>query len=282
MKRQMFLPMLGDCPYFCFAESAGWYSGEGRHRAVRSSGEMNKLFNLHLVISGKGYVEWNGKLFCLGEGDAFLYFPGQEQHYYSSEEEPWEIRWVHFYGKGLAAFMTELGFHRTPIWTLKRRGRLEQDLHRLLMELEEYRLLRPAVISEKTYRIITGFTVLAEPLGNKKNQGRAGLITSLLPELESCSHRTFILEEWADKAGLSVYYFCRLFKKITGMTPLEFVTLCRLQSAKQLLLERPELHVAEIARSSGYNSASYFNSKFLESEGMTPTDYRKLMALKGR
>ncbi|MNI98530.1 DNA-binding transcriptional regulator AraC [compost metagenome] len=65
------------------------------------------------------------------------------------------------------------------------------------------------------------------------------------------------------------------------MTPLEFVTLCRLQAAKQQLLEKPEQQVADIARRCGYDNPSYFNRRFMESEGMTPTDYRRLMLLRG-
>jgi AraC-like DNA-binding protein len=281
MKRHMFLPLLGDCPYFCFAESAGWYMDDPWHRAIRAGGEMGRLFNLHVVVSGKGTVEWNGHKHVLGEGDAFLYFPGQEQCYYSSEEEPWEIRWVHFYGRGMAEYLMDMGFHHSPIHTMKRKGRLEKDLHRLLLELENYRLLRPAVISEKTYRIVSGFVELAEPLRTRKSPDKREAVAALLNELEASSAKEFVLEEWAAKAGLSVYYFCRVFKQTTGMTPLEFVTLCRLQAAKQQLLERPEQQVADIARRCGYDNPSYFNRRFMESEGMTPTDYRRLMLLRG-
>jgi len=61
------------------------------------------------------------------------------------------------------------------------------------------------------------------------------------------------------------------------MTPMEFVTLCRIQAAKQLLLEKPEWTVKQVALESGYQSASYFNKRFLEQEGLTPTEYRERM-----
>lgn len=60
------------------------------------------------------------------------------------------------------------------------------------------------------------------------------------------------------------------------MTPSEFVTRARLQRAKQRLLERREANIGEIALEAGYPSASYFNKRFQEHEGMTPTEYRKL------
>ena len=60
------------------------------------------------------------------------------------------------------------------------------------------------------------------------------------------------------------------------MTPMDFVTRCRLQAAKQLLLERPDDTVAAIAMSAGYTNASYFNKRFMAYEGMTPSEYRRL------
>jgi AraC-like DNA-binding protein len=280
MERQLFLPIVANCPYFCFAESAGWYKEVPEHHVDRAFGEL-RLFNFHLVVGGKGYVEWGGKTYTVSAGDGFLFFPDQEQRYYSSKDEPWEVRWMHFYGKGLAAYFTELGFHRAPLWTFSGWEQLEKDQHRLLTELEEHRLLRPSVVSEHTYRILAGIVERGAPLTSRVNREHIQVLSALLPEMEAESPTPFILKEWAERAGMSVYSFCRLFKKTTGQTPLEFVTLCRLQSAKQLLLEQPGWTVAEIARRTGYGQASYFNRKFMESEGMTPTDYRRIMGLRG-
>lgn len=60
------------------------------------------------------------------------------------------------------------------------------------------------------------------------------------------------------------------------MTPMTYVTLCRLQKAKQWLLEKKEMTIRQISFDAGYPSTSYFNKRFLEQEGMTPTEYREL------
>jgi AraC-like DNA-binding protein len=57
---------------------------------------------------------------------------------------------------------------------------------------------------------------------------------------------------------------------------MDFITLCRLQAAKQWLLERKETTIREIAMDAGYPSVSYFNRRFLQHEGVTPTAYRQL------
>ncbi|WP_370636255.1 AraC family transcriptional regulator [Cohnella sp. CFH 77786] len=42
--------------------------------------------------------------------------------------------------------------------------------------------------------------------------------------MQKNSHLPFVLEEWANQAGLTPNYFCSLFKKVTKMTPLAYIT----------------------------------------------------------
>ncbi|UUZ79193.1 helix-turn-helix transcriptional regulator [Paenibacillus sp. P26] len=116
----------------------------------------------------------------------------------------------------------------------------------------------------------------AEPKSAGKAPEAPDKITPLLPLMQAAACKPFDLDYWAAQAGVSTYYFCKLFKKTTRMTPMTFITLCRLQMSKQWSLEKQELTVREIAAEAGYPSTSYFNKRFLEQEGMTPTEYREL------
>jgi AraC-like DNA-binding protein/ligand-binding sensor protein len=72
---------------------------------------------------------------------------------------------------------------------------------------------------------------------------------------------------------LSRFYFCKLFKRTTGMTLTEYVTRVRLEKAKTLLVD-PSLRVSEIVYASGFGSIPRFNSVFKRYLGMAPTAYR--------
>lgn len=100
-------------------------------------------------------------------------------------------------------------------------------------------------------------------------------VVNLLPKMRELSSKPFDLSFWADELNISTYYFCKVFKKATGMSPSHFVLLCRLQKSKQLLVERLDWTVKQIAIESGYPSISYFGKVFLENEGVTPTMYRE-------
>ncbi len=275
MQRQSHLLTLPDNPFFCFPESVGNYWNHPQHYTFREAGSLNN-FNIHYVESGKGYVEWDGETHTLEAGEAVLYFPLQRQHYYSSKDEPWNIRWVHFYGHGLQEYMVERGFRRSQLWVLRNRSAWEKAHEELLLEAEQHRMLHPSKLSSLTYAILAAFVEQAMPLAGNKSAASSRRIIELLPLMQQEASQPFILEHWADLAGVSPHYFCKLFRSEMEMTPVEFVTRCRLQTAKQWLLERKDANIGQIAMDAGYPSVSYFNKKFMKHEGMTPTLYRQL------
>jgi AraC-like DNA-binding protein len=168
--------------------------------------------------------------------------------------------------------------HRSLVWTLRQPSDWEEAHEQLLSEAERNKMLRPTRLSAFTYAVVAEFMAQAEPLTQNSPAGADAYerIVRLLPVMQSKANEPFLLEEWAEAAGVSTYYFCKLFRKATHMTPMEFITRCRLQTAKQRLLERKEAPIGAIARDAGYPSASYFNKRFQEYEGMTPSQYRKL------
>lgn len=275
MIRQVLLPILKKEELMILPESVGLYESAVQHDVYRSEGSLDN-FSIHFILSGTGFVEVEGKKFTLKRGDAFLYFPQQQQRYFSSKSDPWTVRWVHFYGSPIHTYLSETGFGRFTLWRLTDLDPLLQAHDQLLQEAEKNSFLQLATLSTLTYAFFSAFTSNAVPKESHSRQEMDLRIQELLPKMKEKAPEVFDLECWAGEAGVSTYYFCRLFKRVTQMTPMAFVTLCRLQWSKQLLLEEKHLTVKEIAEKSGYMNQSYFNKVFLENEGLTPTQYREM------
>lgn len=94
--------------------------------------------------------------------------------------------------------------------------------------------------------------------------------------VESHIHAPLGLREVAEEVHLNASYFSFLFKEQTGMTFLEYVTRCKLQKAKELLLATA-LPVGEISTQVGYLTSKYFIKLFKENTGISPSQYRKQM-----
>lgn len=81
------------------------------------------------------------------------------------------------------------------------------------------------------------------------------------------------LEDLADTAVFSRFYFARAFRGITGTSPGRFLTAIRLYEAKHLLLET-QTTVTDVSYQVGYNSPGTFSTRFTKSVGMSPARYR--------
>ncbi|THF77778.1 AraC family transcriptional regulator [Cohnella fermenti] len=274
MNRQYFLPPFEEYGFFCFPHSSGFYVKPDSHTVTREEGVRD--FSLHFVTGGKGYLELNDTLFTLKQGDVFLHHPHERMRYYTSDDDSWDIHWMQFNGSGLADFLLQRGFHGSSLWYMKDNAMLEQAFLELLDELEQHSFMRPARISALAYGVLVEFVSGAIPFSTKRGMQNVDRIIHLLPFMQKNAHLPFILEEWADRVQLTPNYFCSLFKKVTRMTPLAYMTKCRIQLSKQLLLGHPQMAIKEIAIDSGYPSVSYFNKIFMQTEGMTPTEFRNL------
>lgn len=74
------------------------------------------------------------------------------------------------------------------------------------------------------------------------------------------------------KFGYSESYFCRCFKSVTGLSPMTYIRIQRLEKARELLHKQTISH-AEIAAQCGFTNANYFARCFKSYYEMTPTEY---------
>ncbi|MEV4315281.1 AraC family transcriptional regulator [Actinocrispum sp. NPDC049592] len=82
-----------------------------------------------------------------------------------------------------------------------------------------------------------------------------------------------VLDDLARAAGCSRFHFVRSFRTAYGHTPGRYLTLRRIERAKDLL-RSVNLTVTEICMLVGFSSLGSFSSRFTEVVGMSPTEYR--------
>ena len=84
----------------------------------------------------------------------------------------------------------------------------------------------------------------------------------------------YSLEDYAEMCLMSKYHFLRVFKDITGRSPIEYRNTIRLEHAKDLLADTDDT-VNEISMSVGYTSGAYFCNTFKNKFNILPSEYRK-------
>lgn len=88
------------------------------------------------------------------------------------------------------------------------------------------------------------------------------------------------LDQVVKHVNVSRFYFCKLFKKATGLTLTEYVARVRIEKAKALLSD-PTSRISEVVFASGFGSIPRFNTVFKRYVGMPPTEYRATLRSSG-
>ncbi len=81
-------------------------------------------------------------------------------------------------------------------------------------------------------------------------------------------------DELARLTGLSIVYFRKLFKQVTGTPPINYIQNLKMRKAKEML-KSDYSSIADIACSLGYNNVYEFSKSFKNYVGVSPSMYAK-------
>ena len=104
------------------------------------------------------------------------------------------------------------------------------------------------------------------------------VITAVMTYINNHYRDELSLEDVAQFAGFSRYYFSRSFKRQTGYSFKDYLCQKRLQVAMDLLI-RSNTPMREVAIESGFGSVATFNRVFREKKGCTPSQYRTIYGI---
>jgi len=138
------------------------------------------------------------------------------------------------------------------------------------------------VLSPKQYEsIVKMLSIFAEHLSMVSNQVllqhqnfEPAVITRAKAYIQQNQAEDLSLGQVAKAVNTSVFYFCKMFKKATGINFTDYLSRVRIEKAKNLLLN-PNLRISEIAYEVGFQSLTHFNRVFKKLLGQSPTEYRE-------
>ena len=188
-------------------------------------------------------------------------------------------------GENLVAFLqTGQILSHTPTkkqFTTVTRSILKYGTDVDLKSLEEA-WFQSRVVPKKQYEsILRLLSIFAQHLSAVSNQLMVKEESAEAPAISRA--RQFIADHHADEMSLdevaksvnmSAFYFCKMFKKATGMTFTDYLARVRVEKVKNLLLN-PHKRISEAAFEAGFQSLSQFNRVFRRIAGEAPTAFRE-------
>lgn len=255
--------------------SCGNYKVKNRAEVRTSRPKGRKDYQLLYIAAGQGHFFINGQERVVSAGNIIVYLPGQPQEYVYFKDDKTDVYWVHFTGsdveKIIDYYNIRLSENIIYIGT-------SPDYQWLFGQIiQEMQLCRPR-FEELISLLLRNIFILISRNLIKANRAD----NSLENEVELAMHyfrenyRSEInVEDYALTRGMSASNFYRVFKQISGSTPLQFILKLRLSNA-QNLLENSNLSIAEIASAVGYENPLYFSRLFNKHIGVSPSEYRKM------
>jgi AraC-like DNA-binding protein len=158
---------------------------------------------------------------------------------------------------------------------------LKVDRREAAQQYNETPVVQPGEY-QATIRLLQFFAdqlgVLANQILLQQKDSEPAQITRARQYIEANSHEDLSLALVGKHAGMSTFYFCKMFRKVTGVHFARYVSCVRVEKAKNLLLN-PNYRVSEIAFEIGFQSLTHFNRIFKNIAGQSPTEYRRHLSV---
>jgi len=257
---------------FFYLQSLGYFFCDSEYYTKR---EGYRSYLLIYTISGKGYAKYRGKSYEIKAGQVLLMDCYDYQEYRTDTTELWQFKWIHFNGSTSAEYFNLIYDRFGPVIDMYGRLRLLECLDEIINQVTQNNFHLEVNISKFIMEILSEL-LLSD--AQKKEELEFKIlnenIKSALELVENNYEKDISLKDMASAACSSEFHFSRVFKRVTGYSPYEYLLKYRINRAKSHLKDS-NLTVEEIAGLVGFGSISNFIRTFKSLEEMTPLKYRK-------
>ena len=226
-------------------------------------------FLLFYVAKGKEHFFLDAETVA-DEGSFIFFRPHEKQKHIYKEEKTGEFYYVHF---NAPLDFDLFGFASSFVYNSKLSTSVCDLFEEIISELQRK---QPAYEKICVSKLFTLLSVLERKTKKESSlQSRYfDKISFVIQKMNKEYEKNYTLDDYAKICNMSKFHFIRVFKDITGASPLEYRNTIRIEHVKEQLIDT-NMSISEIAERSGYASASYFCDAFKKRMGVSPSDYRK-------
>jgi AraC-like DNA-binding protein len=241
------------------------------------TGHQRDTYLLWVVVKGRGTLDARGVVHPVRAGDCFwmrLREPHRGRH---QPRTPLTVPWASF------ELVDERG--KTIPWSPELEAALP-PLHRRLQDLPFVtRLFQRAIeaFQEGAFRAANhwlGVTLMeatrddGAPHLSGLQREQAEQVEAFCQRIREAPAHPWRVDDMAGECHYTPDHFTRIFQRIKGVTPREFIVQARLDEAKGLL-QLSSYSITRIADMLGYHDVYHFSRQFKQKTGSAPSAYRR-------
>jgi len=233
----------------------------------------HRAFHWLATVSGRGRLEWGGRVIELEPRQGVLWAPNWP-HRYRASDAAWSTEYLTFLGPlagtVVATFPLPLGVPLT--WSSD--SPLASALSRWAKAYASSAPGSPGSRSAELYHFLTLLKDHARPVSN------TGLGFDRLAPLwryvdDHLDDPQLSVDDLARVVHVSSRHLCGLFARAGHVAPYQYLRQRRIARARELLVERRDWGVKEVSYHVGYRDPSHFIYAFRQLVGQTPDQYRR-------
>lgn len=254
-----------------FARSALLYAAYVGHSFCDHTYAVNRhqceYYMLAVIDSGGMFFQYNGERLEVHAGEVVL-FDCRKPHTYGAIDSV-SFRYLYFCGGSSDAYYQLLAGVDGRLIHAEYSVEVEDALERI------FALVTDAVydehrVSVQLYRILAELADSHSGCQSVQNMA----VLHAIAYMEHHFSEKLTIEQIASQVNLSEYYFSRLFRRCTHLSPHAYLIKLRITMARRLLAASQK-SVEHIAEECGFRSTTNFIRSFREHVGCTPKQFRR-------
>jgi AraC-like DNA-binding protein len=251
----------------------GYFPSSATHHRNKYQGSRDNI--LIYCIRGSGQCVISSKRFTVSANE-YLIIPATRKLvcFWPDQNDPWTIYYVYFTGPDIPAFNKALNINLTKgpvpvafnntgiaiwhnIFSTLSNGFKKENLYNANFSLQH-------LISTFLYP----YWHIPDSAQNEQ-----GAMNRAVEIMKSKVNTKMSVTEIANKVDLSYSYFCMLFKKTFGTSPIDYFIGLKIEKACELLLI-DERKIKDVSGELGYDDPYYFSRVFKKVVGISPEKFR--------
>lgn len=219
---------------------------------------------LHCV-KGEGKLLIANREFTISENMGIFFYPGVPHEYYPLTES-WSTRWVTFDGYAVLPLIKLLGLNEWGIFNLPALAPVDRLLHDIFITVQSDSASRGFECSTLLYKFLIELKNCINTNDARLKPSKQKQLQPVIAFIEKNYFLPITIEQMSELLNITRQHFCRLFKQAYHIRSFEYLTMVRIQKAKEIILEPDNVHIKDVAQRIGYNDVSYFCAMFKEYE----------------
>ena len=229
---------------------------------------------LEYVVSGSGYINYNGITKKVSAGDFYLLNSEFNGSYHSDSKDPFVKKWVNLNGQLTPSLLKAHGIRNQ---VLIMHFDAEKYLDRIFEIVSKYNEQDPYEDDRKLSHVLIDLFVdiRIHQEAQKKVLGSANIQDIVKYIDNNLLQSEITVESLSNTFYVSRRTVHRMFLKEFGMPPLKYITAKKIELAQKMLAEN--LSVEEVSKILYFSNAEYFRKVFVSVCGISPQKYKKQM-----